>query len=180
MQTSVSPCETAGVDSGPGSRQGNAGSMHQSNSVTIQAPRERIFELTSNLENWTTILPHYRYIKFLEGGPASPKSRVEMACYRSGLPLSWQSDFEVDAERMELRFTHLRKWTKGMIVVWTYTETPGGVRVEIMHDLKFRWPALQWLAEPIIGGFFISHVANMTLGTFKEYLEREAALAARA
>lgn len=153
--------------------------MHQSNFVTIKAPRERIFALTSNLANWTEILPHYRYIKFLEGGPTSPKSRVEMSCYRSGLPLTWTSDYEVDTERMETRFTHLRKWTKGMVVVWTYTETPEGVRVEIAHDLKFRWPALAWLAEPIIGQFFISHVANRTLGTFKEYLEREAALAAR-
>lgn len=149
--------------------------MHQSNSVTIRAQRDRIFALTSNLENWTKILPHYRYIRFLEGGPLSPRSRVQMAAVRTGLPISWESNYEVDAELYELRFTHLKKWTKGMVVVWTYTPTPEGVRVEIAHDLKFRWPALTWLAEPIIGKFFISHVANRTLGTFKEYLEKEAA-----
>ena len=153
--------------------------MHQSNFVTIKAPRDRIFALTSNLDNWVGILPHYRYIKFLEGSAASAKSKVEMSCLRSGLPLTWQSDYEVDSDLKELRFTHLRKWTRGMVVIWTYTETPEGVRVEIAHDLKFRWPALAWLAEPIIGHVFISHVANRTLGTFKEYLEREAALSAK-
>ena len=32
-----------------------------------------------------------------------------------------------------------------------------------MHALRFRLPALAPIAEPIIGGFFIHHVANQTL-----------------
>jgi Na+/glutamate symporter len=43
--------------------------------------------------------------------------------------------------------------------------------VEIVHDLRFRVPALAWLAEPIIGGFFIDHVARKTLSVFKQHIE---------
>ena len=42
---------------------------------------------------------------------------------------------------------------------------------EIVHDLKFRIPWLAWLAEPVIGGFFIGHIAGRTLARFKDYLE---------
>ena len=45
------------------------------------------------------------------------------------------------------------------------------MRVEIVHDLNFRVPALAPLANPVIGGFFIEHVANQTLRCFKQHLE---------
>ncbi len=95
-----------------------------------------------------------------------------MAATRSGIPISWTSEYWADTRALELHFLHLAKWTKGMKVVWTLTPTRDGTRVEIVHDLKFRVPWLGWLAEPIISGFFIHHVANKTLATFKAHLEQ--------
>ena len=69
-----------------------------------------------------------------------------------------------------LFFEHLRRWTKGMQVLWTLTPTRDGTRVEIVHDLRFRVPFLRWLAEPIIGKFFIENIAQKTLRTFQELL----------
>ncbi|MEO7166576.1 MAG: SRPBCC family protein [Spartobacteria bacterium] len=147
--------------------------MQTGNSIIMQAPREAIFETAADLELWPRILPHYRYIRFLERN--SQRSVVEMAAVRSGLPISWTSEFVVDRDRMELRFLHLKKFTRGMRVVWTFKETPAGVLVEIMHVLRFRVAALAPIAEPIIGGFFIHHVANQTLRVMKAYVERQAA-----
>ena len=87
------------------------------------------------------------------------------------MPISWTSAYEADAARLELQFEHLRAWTKGMRVVWTLTPTRDGTRVEIVHHLKFRILLLGWLADPIIGGFFIEDVANRTLRSFKTYIE---------
>lgn len=147
--------------------------MHSSNSITIQAPLERVFELTSDLEQWPRVLPHYRYIKYFsrEGN----KSHVKMAAKRGVIPIAWESIHIVDRDKKEQHFSHLKAWTKGMEVVWTYAQLPGdeGVKVEIVHDLKFRFPPLTPIAEPIIGGFFIEHVANQTLSTFKTILEEE-------
>ena len=72
---------------------------------------------------------------------------------------------------MEVRFHHLKAFTKGMDVVWTFRDTPAGVRVEIVHDMRFRIPILAPLAEPIIGTLFIHPVASRTLRCMKEYLE---------
>jgi uncharacterized membrane protein len=147
--------------------------MQTGNSIIMHAPREAIFETAADLEQWPRILPHYRFIRFLDRRP--DRSIVEMAALRSGIPISWTSEFVVDRERMELRFLHLKAFTRGMRVVWTFKETPAGVLVEITHALRFRVPVLAPLAEPIIGGFFIHHVANQTLCAMKAHLEKQAA-----
>ena len=146
--------------------------MQTGNSIIMHAPRAAIFETAADLEGWPRILPHYRYIRFLERRPES--SIVEMAAVRSGIPISWTSEFKVDRDQLELHFLHLKAFTRGMRVVWTFKETPAGVLVEIMHELRFRIAALAPLAEPIIGGFFIHHVANQTLRAMKAHLEARA------
>lgn len=144
--------------------------MHTGNSVLIHAPRERIFEMVSDLARWPELLPHYRYVR-VTGKDSRGRDVVEMSARRSGLPITWLSAYEADPAAMELRFEHLRAWTKGMRVVWTLTPVDGGTRVEIIHDLRFRVPALAWLCEPIISGVFIENIANRTLHTFKALLE---------
>ena len=74
---------------------------------------------------------------------------------------------------MEVRFTHLKAFTKGMHVVWTFRDTPDGVHVEIVHDLKFRVPALAPLADWLIGHLVIDYVANRTLRCMKAHLEQK-------
>lgn len=144
--------------------------MHTGNSIIIQAPKMAIFETAANLELWPKILPHYRYIRYLERG--NDRNLVVMAAVRSGLPISWTSEQIIDRIRCEVRFRHLKAWTKGMNVVWSFKETPAGVIVEIVHDLRFRVPFLAPIAEPIIGKGFIHPVATKTLQFMKAYLEK--------
>jgi len=143
--------------------------MHTGNSIIMRAPKLAIFETAANLEIWPKILPHYRYIRYLERGP--DRNVVIMAAVRSGIPISWTSKQIIDREKTEVHFHHLKKWTKGMHVVWRFTEMADGIQVEIVHDMKFRVPALAPLAEPIIGGFFIHSIANKTLECMKAHLE---------
>ena len=92
--------------------------MHKTNSIIMQASRAEIFETAANLEHWPKILPHYRYIKYLERG--TDRNVVIMAASRSGIPISWMSEQIIDRERNEVRFHHLKAFTKGMFVVWTF------------------------------------------------------------
>ena len=152
--------------------------MHAGNSIVMHAPRQAIFDTAANLELWPKILPHYRYIRYLERGVE--RNVVVMAATRSGIPISWTSEQIIDRENLEVRFHHLKAWTKGMRVVWTFKETSNGVLVEILHDMQFRIRPLAPLAEKIIGGFFIQHVASKTLHCIKVYLEgKEQTVAAR-
>ena len=150
--------------------------MHTGNSIIMRAPKAAIFEAAANHELWPKILPHYRYITYLERGAA--RNIVVMAAVRSGIPISWTSEQIIDREKLEVRFNHLKAFTKGMRVVWTFSDTPAGVRVEIAHELKFRIAALAPVADPLIGDFFIHHVASQTLRCMKAHLEGQQQLAA--
>jgi ribosome-associated toxin RatA of RatAB toxin-antitoxin module len=144
--------------------------MHTGNSIIIHAPKTAIFETAANLELWPKILPHYRYIRYLERD--GNRNLVVMAAVRAGIPISWTSEQIIDRDKFEVHFHHLKAWTKGMHVVWTFNETPGGVVVEIVHDLHFRVPVFAPIVEPIIGNGFIHPVATKTLHSMKAYLEK--------
>jgi ribosome-associated toxin RatA of RatAB toxin-antitoxin module len=147
-------------------------SMHKTNFIVMRAPKMAIFETAANLELWPKILPHYRYIHFLDRGPN--RNTVEMAAHRSGIPIKWTSEEIIDPERVEIHFHHLKAFTKGMHVVWTFDERADGVLVTIAHDLNFRVKILAPIAEKVIGDFFIGNVANKTLRCMKQYVEARA------
>ena len=146
--------------------------MHKTNSLLMRAPKTEIFETAANLELWPRILPHYRYIRFLERG--ADRNIVVMAARRSGIPISWTSEQIIDRSRLEIHFHHLKAWTKGMRVVWTFSETNDAVLVTISHELRFRIPTLGPIVDPIIGDFFIRNIANKTLRCMKAYVEARA------
>jgi ribosome-associated toxin RatA of RatAB toxin-antitoxin module len=146
--------------------------MHKTNSLIMHAPKMKVFETAANLELWPKILPHYRYIRYLEQSP--DRNIVVMAATRSGIPISWTSEQIIDWEHLEVRFHHLKALTKGMRVVWTFQDAPAGVLVEIKHDLTFRVNFLAPIADKIIGDVFIHHIANKTLRDMKAYVEAKA------
>ena len=63
----------------------------------MYAPKTAIFQAAADLELWPKILPHYRYIQFLERAP--DRNIVVMAARRSGIPISWTSEQIIDRER---------------------------------------------------------------------------------
>ena len=146
--------------------------MHKTNSIVMRAPKMSIFETAADLELWPKILPHYRYIHFLERAPG--RNVVVMAATRSGIPISWTSEQIVDRDRLEVHFHHLKAFTKGMHVVWTFEETGDGVLVKIRHNLDFPVKILAPLADKIIGDFFIHNIASKTLRCMKAYVEARA------
>src|ERR1700746_2251507 len=114
--------------------------MSHTNAIIMNAAEETIFETAANLERWPTFLPHYRYIHYYEKGPV--RNLVKMAACRGFIPIAWVSEQIIDRERREVRFNHLKAWTKGMQVIWRFRPLPSGVHVEIVHDFSFRVPML--------------------------------------
>jgi len=138
----------------------------------MKAPRSRIFETAADLSQWPRILPHYRWVHYLER--SARKNVVVMAAKRGILPVHWTSEEEIDPERQEIRFHHLKAFTRGMKVVWAFVQTEEGVRVTISHELAPSIPvAGRFVTEHIIGNFFISYIAGQTLYHMKLYVERE-------
>ena len=111
--------------------------MHTESSILIDAPVERIYAMTSDLIRWPAYLPHYRWVRWVEGGP--DEGIVEMAAMRGAIPIKWTSEFRREPGKPELWFRHLSAFTKGMEVRWIYEQTAAGVLITIDHKLKFRF-----------------------------------------
>lgn len=142
------------------------------NSIVIKAPLARIFQDTSNLLLWPKVLPHYRWIRILSVGDDGLV--VKMAARRGWLPVRWTSRFRVDPNTPELHFEHLKAFTRGMKVRWTYTPTPDGVVVSISHELDRPSALGRWFAQRILSNLLIHPIAARTLSGFKTYLEQNA------
>jgi hypothetical protein len=147
--------------------------MRTVNTITIRAPLATIFATASDLARWPDFLPHYRYNRFLSAMPWG--GIVKMSAVRSGIPTTWVSIYRIDTEHCQLHFEHLRaalNATRGMIVIWNFTETPEGVIVEISHELDLRWPLIGGLVSKyVVGLFFVHHIATLTLAGLKRKVE---------
>lgn len=150
--------------------------MHTENSIVINAPLDEVFQMTSNLLLWPKVLPHYRWIRILRAGDDG--LTVCMAARRGWLPIRWTSQFVADPNARELRFHHLKAFTRDMDVKWTFTPTPEGVLVRISHQLNRQSAFGRWFARRILGELFIKPVAAQTLKHFKRHLESSGAEAA--
>jgi ribosome-associated toxin RatA of RatAB toxin-antitoxin module len=147
--------------------------LRTENSIVIRAPIEKIFQTTSDLLLWPKVLPHYRWIRVLKAGDDGLV--VKMAARRGWLPIQWTSRFKVDPNVPELYFEHLKAFTRGMKVRWTYTPTSEGVLVSISHELERASAVGRWFAHRVLGEMFIEPVATRTLSCFKQYLEQNGA-----
>ncbi len=145
--------------------------MHRENSIVINAPMHSIFEAAADLSRWPRILPHYRWIRYIR--KETNRNVVVMAAMRNWIPIRWTSEQEIDYQRGEVRFHHVKAFTKGMDVVWTFKQRNDGVEVKISHDLKPRIPLIgKFVADEVIGRFFIHFVAGETLRHMKIHLEK--------
>ena len=143
--------------------------------IVVHAPFTRVFAVASSVSRWPAILPHYRWVRLLDGG------LVEMAAWRPfgaiNFPTWWVSEMSIDRPAGEIRYRHVRGVTTGMNVVWKLVEEGGGskagVQVEIVHTWDGpSWPLIGRLAANlVIGPVFIHGIASRTLAGIKRAAE---------
>lgn len=153
--------------------------MNTSDSVTIQADYNRIFELAANVADWPRILPHYRYVKVLRRD--GNRQLVRMSAWRDFIPVTWSAIETIHPGTAQspgrITFHHVRGMVKGMDVEWSFRvrEDHGDVLVTISHDLpnppfpvRILGPKL---LEAIVGRGFIGNIAGKTLRRVKALAE---------
>ncbi|MDQ6633768.1 MAG: hypothetical protein M3Z10_03310 [Gemmatimonadota bacterium] len=148
----------------------------------VRAPLARIFTLAADVERWPSLLPHYRYVRYLERRPDGG-GVVEMSANRPfGLmqwPTWWRSRMRVHPPGAVLvpsiRFSHVGGVTKGMEVEWTFQDVAGnGTHVRIVH--VWDGPAVAMVGElaasMVIGPVFVHGIASRTLAGLAASAER--------
>lgn len=165
--------------------------MQTENTIIINAPPGRIYQLAACIERWPEILPHYRWVTILRD--EGQQRLVEMAASRDGFPLKWVSIQQCDPARHSIRFRHVRGISRGMAVEWsmepapgepapgessldgpeTGKQAPGGTLVRIVHDFDPPWPRPvgPLVARYIVGALFVHNVAGKTLRHIKMLAE---------
>ena len=147
----------------------------------VRAPIGRIFDYAANVEQWPSILPHYRFVRFLDrtndGGGI-----VDMSAYRPfGIvhwPTWWRSRMGVTrpggTATPSIRFTHIGGVTTGMDVEWSFAPVDGGTRVRIVH--VWNGPPIPLIgvfaATAVIGPLFVHGIASRTLAGLGAAAER--------
>lgn len=140
------------------------------NAIAIAAPPARIYALAAATERWPELLPHYRYVRVLDGD--ARRRTVAMGARHGLFPLAWVAEQTNDAERPHIAFRHVGGWTRGMEVEWRFEPADGGTLVTIEHRLRFRFPvAAGWLGKHVVSDYFVHGVAGKTLTRMKVLAE---------
>ena len=149
--------------------------MRTVDEVTIRAPLADAFRAASDVERWPEILPHYRWVRFLER--RDDGGLVEMSANRPFGPVDWPtwwvSEMWIEPARHAVRYRHVRGITTGMEVEWQLRPSVAGVDVSIVHVWDgpawplIRRPAADW----VIGPVFVHGIASRTLAGIGRWLE---------
>ena len=160
--------------------------MHTENTVYVRGSKARVFQLAADIQDWPTLLPHYREVIVFEQTNDGHRKVVEMAAVRNDFPLPgvsfpvrWRSVQVCEPETDRIYFKHLAGVARGMWVVWSLDEDEWGrgVKVTIRHDLTYPFPLLNgWFAQDMVGRQFVGAIAGRTLATIKAVVEKEAGL----
>jgi uncharacterized membrane protein len=137
--------------------------------LAIRAPASRIHALAADVERWPALLPHYRYVRRVDGAP----HRYRMGARRGPIPVRWEAEVRPLPDGVTVEFTHTGGVTRGMEVAWRLVERGDGVTdVAIEHELHLGWPLIgSFAAERIIGPLFIEAIARRTLRRMKAIAE---------
>jgi uncharacterized membrane protein len=143
--------------------------MHTENRIEIRGDLRRVFQLAAQVEKWPTILPHYRWVRVLQR--KKRRTTVEMAARRGRIPVSWTAVQEVfPYER--ITYKHIKGFTTGMGVIWSFRDVEGTVHVVITHDFSLAWPVVgRFVSKYIVGAFFVKSIASRTLHHLKQTVE---------
>jgi ribosome-associated toxin RatA of RatAB toxin-antitoxin module len=155
--------------------------MHTENLTFIHGSIDTVFELAANVQNWPSLLPHYRFVDVLEQSVDGTRKVVRMSAVRDDFPtpgarfpVTWRSVQVCDPGERRIYFKHIGGVATGMWVVWELTPDPWdrGVRVTIRHDLRYPFAFMNgWFAGSVVGDGFVSAIAGQTLARFKEIVE---------
>jgi ribosome-associated toxin RatA of RatAB toxin-antitoxin module len=143
--------------------------MHTENGIEIHGDIKRIFQVAAQVDKWPEILPHYRWVRVLQR--RRRRTTVEMAAKRGRIPVSWTAVQEVfPYER--ITYKHIKGFTTGMDVTWSFKSSQDRVEVVISHDFSLSWPLLgRFVSRYIVGALFVKPIASKTLRHLKQTVE---------
>jgi aromatase len=114
-------------------------SGHTDNSIVINAPMELVWELTNDIESWTSLFSEYSVAEIIERNGASIRFRLALHPDENGKVWAWVSERTPDPQTRTVRAHRVETGPfKYMSLFWEYTEVPGGVRMRWVQDFEMK------------------------------------------
>jgi len=138
----------------------------------IWAPPAVVFKLAADVEDWPSLLPHYRGVQVLRS--RGSRRLVRMLASRDGFPVRWTSIQELNPAGGRIFYRHVAGITRGMDVLWLLTPTAEGVQVSITHRFQPAWPLVpSVLVDWVINRLFVDAIATKTLRCIRQLAESQ-------
>jgi len=120
--------------------------MESEIAIDIAAPPALVFALARDVEQWSTLLPHYARSTVVDRAPDGAVAadfiarRPLLPLLGLALPVAWWARTWNDPDSFRLRFRHIAGATRGMDVTWRIEPRKQGCRVVIEHRFASRMP----------------------------------------
>ena len=150
---------------------------HTDNSVVIDAPLDLVWDMTNDIENWTSLFSEYAESTVLTRENGRIQFRLALHPDDNGTTWSWVSERIPDPATHTVRSQRVDTGNfKYMWLYWEYLQEAGGVRLRWVQDFELK-PGL-----PMDDGTMAARLNGNTvkqLDLIKTKIEAAAHVAAR-
>ena len=144
---------------------------HTCNSVLINAPYDKVFDISNDIERWTELFGgEYKEAKILkrEGNKLTFKLTDDEGRSWQSFRLLFKDYNFAYAQKLPPEFPF--KWMK---IIWLYTPQEDGIKMTWIQDFEMHPDFKKFTDEQIVG--FVNEHSQHNMKIFKEIIEKEAA-----
>jgi aromatase len=112
---------------------------HTDNDVVINAPIQKVWEITNDIENWPNLFTEYAEAKILTQEGNRIVFRLTMQPDGQGNQWSWTSERIPDPQTYTVKSKRLETgWFEYMNLAWFYEPVEGGTRMRWVQDFVMK------------------------------------------
>ncbi|HET9142519.1 SRPBCC family protein [Actinophytocola sp.] len=114
-------------------------SGHTDNSIVINAPMDLVWDITNDVESWTSLFSEYSVAEIIERRGPSVRFRLALHPDENGKVWSWVSERTPDPQSRTVRSARVETGVfKYMSLFWEYTQEDDGVRMRWVQDFEMK------------------------------------------
>jgi aromatase len=112
---------------------------HTDNSIVINAPLERVWEITDDVEGWPNLFTEYATAEILERSGNTVKFRLTMHPDENGKVWSWISERTSDPATRTVKAHRVETGPfEYMNIEWYYEPADGGTKMRWVQDFHMK------------------------------------------
>lgn len=114
-------------------------SGHTDNSIVIDAPMDLVWDMTNDVESWTSLFSEYSVAEIIERRGESVRFRLALHPDENGKVWDWVSERTPDPVSRTVRSARVETGVfKYMSLFWEYTQEANGVRMRWVQDFEMK------------------------------------------